>query len=57
MATWEDLWKVVVIDTNRHTLETFKYALGIRPNNLEIANLYEVSDYHANIYPNRAVVL
>ncbi|KAG0245911.1 hypothetical protein BG011_002630, partial [Mortierella polycephala] len=39
VPTWEDLWKVVVIDTDGRTLETLKFGLGIRPNNLEIDNL------------------
>lgn len=39
MATWEEFWRVVVIDTDRHMLETFKFGLRIRPNNLEIDNL------------------
>jgi hypothetical protein len=57
VVTWGDLWKVVVIDTNRHMLETFKCGLGIKPNNLEIDNLGRVGDYHANIGPRQAVVL
>jgi len=44
VATWEDLWKVVVVDIDGYTLETFKFRLRIGPNNLKFANLGRVDD-------------
>jgi len=51
VATWEDIWKVAVVNIDGYTLETFKFGFRIRLNNSEINLLSRVGEYHTNIYP------
>lgn len=57
MTRRKDLWKVVDVDIDGHTMEAFKFGLRIGPSNLDVDNLDRVGDNHADICPGGAVVL
>lgn len=57
MVTWEDLWKDIIVNPDRHTLQTLKLWFGIGANNLKIDDFGRIGDHHVNIGSSGAKVL